>query len=338
MKRIITLTIALLICISLAFAADITISGKVIGFDSDATSTTSATNGGNTVGATSELVDEYSSILSPSITAIVQPTYSEFESDTETTNFSTVENISNVTNLKLAKQNKGKIQFPASHGVNADGQDYDSNVIIDNGFVSVNTAALDSSFNSSATISIEGVSCPVDVITYKEGTYSSQEEIIAGGRNCILDGVCSNVACSAGTLTFDVAHFTGFAAGANANLTIQAEPGYKNTTEPVAFYASYINSTDGTPLSGECNISFSDAWGTEYEMDYNGSEYNYSRIFPTPGLKKYNVTCSNSSYVTLEANDTKSIGQYDIPEFSLLTLGVGLAVILIGLFVIRKKE
>ena len=268
---------------------------------------------------------------------IMIPNYTNFSPSSETTNFSEVDDLTNVTNMRLARQNKGKIQFPASQGVNADGQDYDSNVIIDTGFVSVNTAALDPSFNSSATISIEGVSCPVDVITYKEGTYSSQEEIIAGGRNCILDGVCSNVACSAGTLTFDVAHFTGFAAGANANLTIWAEPGYKNTTEPVAFYAGYINSTDGTPLSGECNISFSDAWGTEYEMDYNGSEYNYSKVFPTPGMKQYNVTCSNSSYVTLEANDTKSIGQYDVPEFSLLTFGLGLITILAGLYVIRRN-
>ena len=266
------------------------------------------------------------------------PTYNNFTS-TETTNFSEVADITNVTNVTLAVTGKGKIKFPESYGINAENQDFDSNIVIDDEFISVNTAALDSSFNSSATISIEGVTCPVDVITYKEGTYSSQEEIIAGGRNCILDGVCSNVVCSSGTLTFDVAHFTGFAAGGNANLTIWADSGIYYENQSVGFHASYINSTDATPLSGECNISFSDAWGTWYEMDYNGSEYNYSRNFTTAGLKNYNVSCYNSSYIELEANDSKLITSLsgDVPEFSLLTLGLGLAIILAGLFFLRRK-
>ena len=270
--------------------------------------------------------------------AVSTPTYDNF-TDSETTNFSEADDITNVTNVTLAVTGKGKIKFPESYGINAENQDFDSNIVIDDEFISVNTAALDSSFNSSATISIEGVTCPVDVITYKEGSFAAKDDILAGGSNCILDGVCSNVVCSAGTLTFDVAHFTGFAAGGNANLTIWADSGIYYENQSVGFHASYINSTDATPLSGECNISFSDAWGTWYEMDYNGSEYNYSRNFTTAGLKNYNVSCYNSSYIELEANDSKLITSLsgDVPEFSLLTLGLGLAIILAGLFFFRRK-
>jgi len=174
------------------------------------------------------------------------PTTSNFTSE-ETTNFSDVADITNVTNLTLAKTGKGKIKFPESTEINAEAQDYDTNIIIEDEFISVNTAALDESFNSSATITLEGVTCPVATITYQEGTFTSKDDIIAGGNNCELDGVCSNIQCSDSTLTFDVAHFTGFAAGADANLTTQAEAGVFYPLDSIEFTAEYINSTDGTP-------------------------------------------------------------------------------------------
>jgi len=174
------------------------------------------------------------------------PTTSNFTSE-ETTNFSAVADITNVTNLTLAVTDKGKIKFPESTEINAEAQDYDTNIIIEDGFISVNTAALDESFNTSATITLEGVTCPVDTITYQEGTFTSKDDIIAGGSNCELDGVCSNIQCIGTNLTFDVAHFTGFAAGADANLTTQAEAGVFYPLDSIEFTAEYINSTDGTP-------------------------------------------------------------------------------------------
>lgn len=282
--------------------------------------------------------DCWSNYACSSGSCITPPSYSNFDDD-DTTNFSEVADFSSVTNLTLGITGKGKIQFPEAYSVDASSNaDYDTNVIIDTGFVSVNTAALDSSFNSTATITIEGVTCPVDVITYKEGTYNTRDDIILfGGSNCEIDGVCTNKQCTAGTLTFDVSHFTGFAAGSNSNLTIQAESGAKSVNDSVEFTAEYINATSGSPISGECNISFDDAWGTWYEMDYDGTDYNYSRSFLTAGLKEYNVTCYNSSYVQLEANDSKLINNAAVPEFSLLTLAAGLLVVLAGMYIIRKK-
>jgi len=266
----------------------------------------------------------------------VTPTYSTFTSE-ETTNFSVENDLENVTGMILAIIDKGKIEFAEDYEMNCKNQDYDTNIVIEDEFISVNTAALDESFNSSATITLEGVTCPVETITYQEGTFTSKDDIIAGGNNCELEGVCSNIQCTGTTLTFDVAHFTGFAAGSDANLTTQAEAGVFYPLDPIEFIAEYINSTDGTPISGECNITFDDDWDTEYTMDFD-TDYNYTKSFATSGIHEYNITCSSANFVTLEANDTKLVSSVDIPEFSVITLGLGLIAVLVGLFIIRKKK
>jgi len=270
----------------------------------------------------------------------VEPAFSNFSSDPETTNLSALTNFTSVYNLKLAKSAIGNIMFPVNHAVNVLYQDFDSNVKIEPGFVSINTASLHPSFNSSATITLEGVGCPVMAITYAEGFYSTKDDIIANGSNCVIDGFCTNVTCLGSTLRFDVAHFTGFAVGSNANLTTEAEAGIKNPWESIEFYAWYINSTDGTPISGECNISFDDDWNTLYAMDFNGSGYNFTKEsgFVTEGLHEYNVTCLNASFVTLEANDSKYIGIIIIPEFNIFTLALSMIAVLLVLFVIRKRR
>ncbi|MFA5105952.1 MAG: LamG-like jellyroll fold domain-containing protein [Candidatus Micrarchaeia archaeon] len=71
-----------------------------------------------------------------------------------TTDFTALADLGNVTNLTLEKPGKGRIRFPPTHGVNTVSQDYDSNVVIGSGFVSVNSSALDPSFNSSTTITL----------------------------------------------------------------------------------------------------------------------------------------------------------------------------------------
>ena len=74
-------------------------------------------------------------------------------------------------------------------------------------------------------------------------------------------------------------------------------------------------------------------------MTFDGSEYNYTKSlgFETAGTHYYNVSCSNDTYADLEAEDTKWIGAA-IPEFSTVTLGLGLIAVLAGLFIIRKKQ
>ncbi|MEA3514402.1 MAG: hypothetical protein U9R34_02925 [Nanoarchaeota archaeon] len=267
---------------------------------------------------------------------IIDPNYSNFTSE-ETTNF-LAEDVANVINLTLAITNKGKINFPSTYSINADNEDYDQNVKIEDAMIYVNTTALHSSFNSSATLTFYNVDCDNPYVFYSE-TASAFTSILSENQRC-LEPLCSNITCEESTLTVDVAHFTGYAAGTNANLTIEAEAGIKYISDPIEFYAWYINSTDGTPISGECNISFDDNWGTWFEMDYNGSEYNYTKSsgFTTATTHYYNVTCSNANFVTLEAEDSKVVSPTDIPEFSVLTLGLGLIAVLGGLVVIRKRR
>jgi len=74
-----------------------------------------------------------------------------------------------------------------------------------------------------------------------------------------------------------------------------------------------------------------------YTMEFD-TDYNYTKSFATSGIHEYNVTCSSANFVTLEANDTKLVSSVDIPEFSVLTLGLGLIAVLIGLTIIRRKR
>jgi len=86
-------------------------------------------------------------------------------------------------------------------------------------------------------------------------------------------------------------------------------------------------------IMSNCTIYFSDG---SYAMD-EGLIYTYNRTFVTEGLKDYNVTCSKIGFSTLTAFDNATITSAEIPEFSVLTLGLGLITVLAGLFVMRKR-
>ncbi|HQT45523.1 MAG TPA: LamG domain-containing protein, partial [Candidatus Micrarchaeota archaeon] len=121
-----------------------------------------------------------------SVTLAYNPVVSTYGGST--TNFTAVPDMTNVTNLTLEQVGKGKIQFPSSHSVNAAGQDYDSNIVMGNGFISVNSTGLDSSFNSTATLSMNltgvysGSSAPA--IYYYEPFVSSLSSIVSNGAVC----------------------------------------------------------------------------------------------------------------------------------------------------------
>ncbi|MEA3515095.1 MAG: hypothetical protein U9R34_06450, partial [Nanoarchaeota archaeon] len=288
------------------------------------------TGGANTSGSSDFVIAKFGAGSS-------LPTYTNFSPYSETTNFSAVD-LTNVTSLTLAINNKGKITFPLNHSINSDGENYDTNIKIEDAMIFVNSSALHSSFNDSATLTFYYVDCNKPYVFYSE-TASLFAAVLSENQRCLAP-LCTNITCEGSILTVNVDHFTGFAAGTNANLTIEAEAGVKYALDSIEFYAWYINKTDGTPISGECNITFDDDWGTWFEMDYNGSEYNYTKSsgFASAGTHDYNVTCSNASFVTLEANDTKVVSPTDIPEFSTITLGLGLIAVLAGLVMIRKRK
>ncbi|MDP8267862.1 MAG: GLUG motif-containing protein, partial [Candidatus Tenebribacter davisii] len=157
------------------------------------------------------------------IEEIILPNVTEFPISNGSTNFSDVPNINNVYNLTLANVN-GKIQFPENHGVDAESEDYDTHIEIEQGFVSVNTSALNSTFNASVQLTLNNVTCPA-LIHYGNGAYTLSSQIIDLGNVCnsITDPACTIISCTGNTLIFTVSHFTGFAAVGNTSLTIWDE-------------------------------------------------------------------------------------------------------------------
>ncbi len=126
------------------------------------------------------------------------------------TDFSEVEDIEAVENMILTSGN-GSISWSGT--VNASEQNFDKYITIGPGFVSIDTDALDGSISGEATITLNGVTCPV-VPYYANGTFGTVGGVVAAGKVCdsTTDPKCTNVACMGGMLVFTVSHFSSFAA------------------------------------------------------------------------------------------------------------------------------
>ncbi|MFA6048332.1 MAG: hypothetical protein WC792_00080 [Candidatus Micrarchaeia archaeon] len=83
------------------------------------------------------------------------------------------------------------------------------------------------------------------------------------------------------------------------------------TDDNILFYANYSNYSNGAPLNSgsSCQINFSDAPNTFNNMSYNGSIYNYSRVFATPAAYNYNVNCTKAGYDDGDATGNVNITQ-----------------------------
>ena len=246
----------------------------------------------------------------------VLPNATNFSIPLGTTNFSNESNLDCVTNFSLGN-NYGLIKFSSSYCINSSGQDYDSNIRLDNGFVSINTSSLDSSFNSSANITMYNVICPAQVY-YGNGVYSNSSGIL-DEKNICTD--CTIISCVGGNLTFSVSHFTGYAGIGDANLTIWDQNdtmpygnqnAYNNTQ--IKFFANYTNNS--VFLTGaNCSICFNDTGSCNF-MNENSSVslYDYNRSFSSAGNYTWNVTCNKTGYESLNASDTIIITSGTTPD------------------------
>jgi hypothetical protein len=224
------------------------------------------------------------------------PKYSKFNSST--TNFTKFEEVPDFTSvstptLEIGKY--GKIIW-LSTGVNVTDAYFDIYVNITNNSIVVDTPNLDSSLNSSANLSLYGLTFTDPVI-------------LENKRRCTH---CVKISYTQGNLTFNVSHFTAFSATENTNLTIwdstDSEGGsqVKYINEQVTFYANYTL-TDGTTIdnttahNGTCQIKFNIAgWTTFDNMSYNSTSklYEYNRSFSQHGIFDYNITCNSSHLVS----------------------------------------
>lgn len=190
--------------------------------------------------------------------------------------------------------------------------------------ITVNSSAA-SYLNKTANITFYDMDCndPDNLLIYyseDEHTYST---IASRGVICPPE-TCSSISClggAHGNLSFQVSHFTGFAAGPTSNLTIYDDIEYggeKMNTVPIMFYAKYLDRSDGTLISGAiCNISFEDNPTLWFTMTEGTTRYHYNKTdgFASAGEFDWAVNCSHPSHTGLLAEDNITIFSAVVPEF-----------------------
>jgi photosystem II stability/assembly factor-like uncharacterized protein len=144
------------------------------------------------------------------------PISTKFENGT--TIWAAVSDIHNIPNATLVTD-QGRIQWPGT--IDAEGQDFDAYVKIGNKFVSLNMPYLNPTLNNTAHVQMWGIDCSHFKLYYSSSFYPTAASIIAHGGiiatqaniggDCTDPSICTNVACSANTLTFTAQHFDGFA-------------------------------------------------------------------------------------------------------------------------------
>ncbi|MBU1974240.1 MAG: hypothetical protein KKH52_02485, partial [Nanoarchaeota archaeon] len=243
--------------------------------------------------------------------------------------------IQSLSNYVWHGLNKGKINWKVDlnfSNTNIGGDnDLDNDIEFGTRFVYVNSVTATAFANKVANITFEDVDCNLcdnKNIIYTSGTDSTLENIQANGQSCSLAGKCSSFSCDnpggTGNCTFDVTSFSGYAAGGNANLTINdsAEGSYETVNTSINFFAYYLNSSSGAAIAdASCNISFDDNPGTWYNMTWNGtgnSNYNYTKSFSSAANHTWNVTCAKTGYTTLTTNDTVEVRTNSLPEVPIL--------------------
>ncbi len=264
------------------------------------------------------------------------PVYSNFMSSPHTTDLSAVPDLTNVTNLTLENL-FGMLQFPHNHSVNVAGKNLDAHIKLGDCYVSVNLSGLDSTFNASAYLTLNNSDghCGNDKIYYAPGVYNSANEVRSSGFVC---RDCEKLIADNHKVKFKVFHFSSYAIGSNANLTIYDS--YENSAaQPntdIIFYANYTNKS-GSHISGAtCTIYFDGNTNDKHNMTDNGNNYNYTFSFGSTGTHNYNITCSATNYNTLSAVDDVNVESGVVPEFTnpLILL---VMLIMFSIFCFKKK-
>jgi hypothetical protein len=198
------------------------------------------------------------SVCTPTATC-GRPTASTF-SGSDTTDLNGISDFSSLSNLKLATT-QGSLQW--ENPVNACDENFDSNVKIGDGFVSLNKSALRSDKNSGANLSMHVSTCDHLTLYYATGFRSSLSDIKTNGQLCDANSspACTDIQCSGNTATFHVPHFDGYGAeggegpapgssvGVNTHVDI-------NNDHPVFTTDPSDNGSDGTnPTNAGSNVT-----------------------------------------------------------------------------------
>ncbi|MEK6960511.1 MAG: hypothetical protein AABX47_05020 [Nanoarchaeota archaeon] len=80
-------------------------------------------------------------------------------------------------------------------------------------------------------------------------------------------------------------------------------------TQPVVFYAQFMNASTGASIDGSCNLSISRVNVSNLAMTFNGSgdsRFNYTYVFLFAGDTQYNITCLAPALGPVTASDSAS--------------------------------
>ncbi len=266
------------------------------------------------------------------------PRFSKFISFPHTTDLSVIHNLAHVKNFTLETFH-GLIQYPPNHSVNVNDIDLDSHITVGDCFVSINLSGLDYTFNATAYLTLNNSDghCGSDRIYYAPGVYNSADAVRLHNTPC---KDCQKLVADNHKVKFRVFHFSSYAIGSNANLTIydNYEGSSAKPNATINFYANYTNKS-GSHISGAtCTIYFDGNTNDKHNMTNNGNNYNYTSSFSTDGTHNFNITCSATNYNTLSAVDDVEVRSV-VPEFSGSSLVViSVFVIILGLLLLNQNR
>jgi hypothetical protein len=137
------------------------------------------------------------------------PIATHFTPEHGSTDFEAENSLLNVQEVTLANP-AGSIEWQVP--VTVKSQNFDSNVKVGEGYISINKTSLDSSLDSTARVSMHVLDCASYKIYYSSGFKSSLNDVKASNHECnaTTSPACTNMVCADNTLTFDVPHFDSY--------------------------------------------------------------------------------------------------------------------------------
>ncbi|MCF7798375.1 DUF2341 domain-containing protein [Candidatus Woesearchaeota archaeon] len=207
----------------------------------------------------------------------------------------------------------GDAQIEWNGVVNASNQDFDSFVTLGQNVVSVDIGGLDTSFNSSANVTLRNISWAYPVVY----------------RNGVLCTGCDVLSYANDVLVFNVTGFSSYTTGEGTNLSIwdTSDSVEVFNDEQNIFYANYTNITDGSAITGldvycEFTENSTGTWSALNNMTYNITSglYEYNKTLHD-GISQFNVSCYNDqNYANLSLVDSVNITRRPTRELHILNI------------------
>jgi len=198
--------------------------------------------------------DPYEITVCCSLESVGEPAnYTTFNGST--TDFNGVPDINNVSQPVLENTDYGKIAWSGS--VNASGADFDSAITISTNLVRVNSSILNESFNSSATITLYGVS-----FTNPKPTWDPEDD--GTFVNCPAD-VCTEISYEGGNFAFSVTGFTGYSSSETnppSKVTLYAPESGSSTVDLTPTFEWNNATSDDGPLTYDLQVDDDSNFGS----------------------------------------------------------------------------